>query len=197
MAREMRTFVALRIGPSIRRRLRREAERLQTLESGLRPVHEQDLHVTLHFLGATSDDETWRVSRALAEVAERHPPIEAEYVGLGAFPTASRARVAWAGVREAAGTEGRLERLVDDIGRALGALGFPPDRRRFHAHVTLGRLRRRPAPAFAAALEARDAEPWGAETLSEVKLIVSDPGHQPYHYIDLTTVDLMGDGEPV
>ncbi|MDJ0973587.1 MAG: RNA 2',3'-cyclic phosphodiesterase [Planctomycetota bacterium] len=191
----MRTFVALRVGPPLRRRLHREAERLKDAENALRLVHEADLHVTLQFLGGTTDDETWRVSRALAEVAEAHPPIHAEYVGLGAFPNAERARVAWAGVREEPETAGRLEALVEAINQALGGLGFPPERRRFHPHVTLGRLRRRPSPAFVAAIEAAAAEPWGAETLSEVKLIVSDPSHQPYHYIDLTTVDLMGGEE--
>ncbi len=32
----------------------------------------------------------------------------------------------------------------------------------------------------------------GGEMLSEVKLILSDPSQRPYHYIDLTTVELGG-----
>lgn len=195
MAKDMRTFVGLRVGADTRRRLRREAERLKTLEADLRPVHEADLHVTLQFLGGTSDEEIWRVSQALARVAARHPPIEVEYLGLGAFPVPDRARVVWAGLQEVDDSRGRLERLTADLGDALGALGFPPERRRFHPHVSLGRLRRRPSPALVEAIEAQDQASWGAEILSEVKLIVSDPSHQPYHYIDLTTVDLEGDDE--
>ncbi len=188
----MRTFVALRVGEDIRRRLHREAERLKAFEADLRPVHEQDLHVTLQFLGETSDDETWRVSKALAQVGAAHPPIEAEYIGLGAFPEPERARVVWAGLREAEGTEGRLQALVEAVGSALAELGFPPERRRFHPHVTLGRLRRRPDAALVEAIASGAERDLGDELLSEVKLIVSDPSQKPYHYIDLTTVDLDG-----
>lgn len=195
MARDMRTFVALRVGADIRRRLHREATRLQDAEAALRPIHEQDLHITLQFLGGTSDQETWQVSQALARVAAEHPPIEVEYAGLGAFPVPERARVVWAGVRELADSTGRLERLVEALGQALGELGFPPERRRFHPHVTLCRLRRRPSEALVAAIETGREAGWGAEILSEVKLIVSDPSHQPYHYIDLTTIDLDGASE--
>jgi hypothetical protein len=58
--------------------------------------------------------------------------------------------------------------------------------------VTLARVRGRPSPRVLEALEAAGDLDLGGETLSELKLILSDPGHRPYHYIDLTTVELEG-----
>jgi 2'-5' RNA ligase len=46
--------------------------------------------------------------------------------------------VVWLGVEEPGGTLLRLQR---DIERALSPLGFPPERRRFSPHLTLGRVR--------------------------------------------------------
>lgn len=193
MPRPMRTFVALRVGPECARRMRRHAEQLEALDPALRLVEREDLHLTLHFLGGTPDDDVWKVSKALTAIGRTHPPLELEYVGLGAFPVAERARVVWAGVREVSGTEGRLAALVGAVGEALGDLGYPPERRGHHAHVTLGRLRSRPRGELVAAVEGGGEVELGVEILSEVKLIVSDPSQRPYHYIDLTTVDLEGE----
>lgn len=192
MAKDMRTFIGLRVGPEAQRRIHRQATRLAELNPDMRPITPEDLHITLQFLGGTTDDDVWRVSRALAAIGETQPPIDVEYVGLGAFPALDRARVVWTGVREAPGTEGRLAALVEAVGKAMGELGYPAERRKHHPHVSMGRLRKTPPPAWVEAVESGADLDLGAEILSEVKLIVSDPSHRPYHYIDLTTVDLDG-----
>ena len=60
------------------------------------------------------------------------------YEGTGCFPDPRDPRIIWAGMTDPAG---ELRRLVETIESALAASGFERERRRFHPHVTLGRVR--------------------------------------------------------
>ena len=56
--------------------------------------------------------------------------------GVGHFPPRGEPRVLWAGVDAEPGLE-MLQRRVD---RAMTRLGVEPEHRKWHPHVTLGRL---------------------------------------------------------
>lgn len=196
MAERWRTFVALRVGPAPAGGLAALGAGLAASCPALRLVARRDLHVTLHFLGATDPAHVPRIGAALCEVAAAHPPLLLAYAGLGAFPTPRRPRVLWAGVAplpDAPQGADALARLAAAVGRALAPLGHPPEARAFHGHVTLARLDRPPTPALLARLEAAraaPAEPLGAETVSDLELILSEPGRRPYHYRTLTKARL-------
>lgn len=194
MARPMRTFVGLRVGRGIQPALARAGEALEGLAPALRCPHPADLHVTVHFLGPTPDDDVHRVSRALVEAARSLPEVPVHYRGLGAFPEPARARVVFTRVVEAEGYEGALTHLAETVGARLADLGYPPEHRRFHPHVTLGRLRGRPPEALVERIEASGDLELGAEILSVLDFILSDPGPRPYRYIDLTRIPLEGEG---
>ena len=76
-----------------------------------------------------------RSAGAVAGVA----PFDLEIRGAGAFPNPARPRVIWLGSAE--GQEPMAD-LAERIESALEKLGFPREDRRFHAHLTLGRVRR-------------------------------------------------------
>lgn len=57
--------------------------------------------------------------------------------GVGAFPNARRVRVLWVGLD----AEETLGHLVRAIGDELSGVGFPPEKRGFAPHLTLGRCR--------------------------------------------------------
>jgi 2'-5' RNA ligase len=186
----MRTFVAIRCGAPIRARLAREASRLAALDRGVRPTREEDLHLTVQFLGETREDVVPALGEALRRAAARFPPIPVRYRGLGAFPSAGRPQMLWVGLEEE-GEPGRLAALAAAVGESLTPLGHPPERRPWTAHVTLGRFRGgRPRPALSEAIERGRALDLGRETLSDLELILSAPREGRYHYIDLTTVRL-------
>lgn len=193
MPRLLRTFIAFRLSSSLRARFMRTAETLKTLDPNLRTPQADDLHLTLQFLGETPEEDVHAIHGAMTEVAETTPPLFLAFSGLGAFPEPSRARAVWAGVQDL--DVDVLEGLVARLRTALENVGYPPERRRFTPHITLGRLRRTPAPELVSHLTGGPETGWGTETLSEMKLILSDPRNKPYHYIDLTTVPLMGDPE--
>lgn len=196
MAAAARMFVGLRLGAAPAERLFAQARRLLGLSPSLRVVAAADLHLTLHFLGSTRAGDVRAIAEALRRVSAGHAPLRVRYRGLGAFPSPARARVVWADVEALKGDSvARWAALAHQVGQALAPFGRPPEGRPFHPHVTLGRLHGRPTETLRAAL-CGPAEGFGEEILSELKLIVSQPGRRPYHYIDLTTVPLGPIGTP-
>jgi len=101
-----------------------------------RPVVADKWHFTLRFLGATDAGARARLSEALA-AAPLGNPFDIGFSGLGAFPSAGRARVLWVGVKS--GKE-ELEGLARKVEEALKAVGFAPEPRPFKAHLTLSRI---------------------------------------------------------
>lgn len=188
----LRLFVGLRVGPGPRTAMARVALRLCDQDASLRPTDEADLHLTLAFLGATLRERVPALSVALEQVARRHAGAPVTYAGVGAFPDARAPRVLWAGIREE--RPGELARLAADVARTLEPLGFPPERRAFHAHVTLARVRTGLCVAATTRswLTQRAQTEFGPDFLSDLKLIVSLVGRERYAYKDLTTHPLSG-----
>lgn len=189
MGHTLRTFVAIRCPPDVCGRMRKEAQRLAQLDGAFKAPRTDDFHITVQFLGHTAEEDVVAISQALGRAAALCAPFEMAYEGLGAFPTPDRARVVWAGARELEDT-GAFAFLAEAVGEELEGLGFYPEKRAFHPHVTLGRVRRKPDAALVEAVSAGEAIPFGLDEVSELKLILSQPGNRGYSYIDLTTVDL-------
>jgi 2'-5' RNA ligase len=187
----LRTFVALPVAAEIRERLGLEARRFASTDSGLRAVPPEDLHVTVQFLGPTEEADVLRVVAALEAVARETAPVDVRYEGLGAFPSAARARVVWAGVVEPR-EDGALARLASRVGAALAPLGYPGEGRAYHAHVTLDRVRgERPHDLRRRLGRAPgEAHAYGTETLSDLALMVSAQGTGGPRYRALASLRL-------
>lgn len=119
----------------------------------VRWVKPENVHLTLKFLGDATEDELARAAEVLDSICERHEAFEVTTSGFGAFPSARRARILWAGL---GGGAGRLTALAHDVQRSLEALGFDPERRPYAPHLTLGRARGRPV-----VLDANEGTPPG------------------------------------
>jgi 2'-5' RNA ligase len=111
------------------------ARRATTAGVPIRWMPPASYHVTLKFLGWARPAVVPAIVDALAGAAAL-APFTFSTARLGAFPARDRATVVWAGVESDA-----LVRLARATDGALAPLGFQPDRRPFHGHVTLGRLR--------------------------------------------------------
>lgn len=137
----LRLFIGARVSLATVRALDDAVGVMRRAESAVRPrwVAPATYHVTLKFLGWSRPEAVValrdRVGAALAGVRA----VEIECRGLGAFPSADKARVVWAGIDPAGA--GRLAEMVERIERATAELGFPREKRAWHGHVTLGRVR--------------------------------------------------------
>ena len=127
-----RLFVAIRPPEPIR-------DRLLDLTDGVRGarwVEEEHLHLTLRFIGEVDRHGAEDVAAALGGV--HHPRFALALSGLGSFDRRGGTSVLWAGVTPQA----PLKALHKKIDQALERVGIPPDRRVYHPHITLARIRR-------------------------------------------------------
>lgn len=105
---------------------------------GARWERPEKLHVTLAFLGEVADPTP--VREALASVCA--PSFRLTVRSVGFFGRRRAARILWAGLDPSA----PLAALKAAVDAALVPLGFEPEARPFHAHVTLARFKRPPGP---------------------------------------------------
>lgn len=119
-------------------------------------------HVTLKFIGWARPEVIDVIRDKIGEQLAGVSAFRFATKGLGAFPSADKARVVWAGV-DNPGNE--LATLAAKIDGALADLGFPSEKREYRPHVTLGRLS--VATAVESVLE------WPAEHLFSNSLVES------------------------
>ncbi len=133
----MRVFVSVFPPPEVQEALTEAARALAA--DALRLTPPERVHLTLKFLGEVPPGDIPRVTSALERAARQGGPFDATVSGFGAFPSAGRARILWAGI--GAGAEG-----FRVLSRALEALlepeGFAGEDKPFVPHLTLGRARR-------------------------------------------------------
>lgn len=134
----IRSFIAIPLSPEVQRSAKRLLRDLRQEKDGMKWVPEDNLHLTLKFLGDVVDREVPAVCQAIRQVTQRFEPFELEFSGTGGFPTAQRPRVIWAGVH--AGGDSLVE-LVTALEIELAELGFKREPRDYRPHLTLGRVR--------------------------------------------------------
>ena len=142
MSEGQRLFVGVKVSMAVVGDLSGAVETLarRAQQGGVRVrwVAPASYHVTLKFLGWARPDTVEAIDDALRRAVAAVPPFAFRTERLGAFPTVERATVVWAGIDDRSGS---LVRLAQAIDREVAVLGFEPEKRRFHPHVTLGRLR--------------------------------------------------------
>lgn len=167
----MRAFVAIFPPPEVRESLLDAARKLP-IRGEVRWSTPENVHLTLKFLGEVPEEDLQRIGGVLETVAGRHGAFEIEAGGFGAFPSARRARILWAGVGDGAD---ELRDLAEDVELSLAPLGFEKEGRTYSPHLSLGRARGRPAR-----LDSTEAEisvpRFTASHLQLVKSVLDDQG---------------------
>ena len=139
----MRTFIAIDLSPDIKQQMRTLQRRLQ---SDLRPLggdrllkwtNPDKVHVTLRFLGDTSEVQTRRMAEDLRRITSEMAPFGLQLGGIGVFPNWPRLRVLWVGVE---GELAALHRLQQAVEAAAQAVGFAAEDKSFSPHITLARV---------------------------------------------------------
>lgn len=141
--RKARLFLGVRLSMDAIRALGELAESLRqaAYDAGfqVRWVAPANYHITLKFLGVTDPEIATALRDRLEPRIREVPRFEFSVSHMGAFPAPENARVLWAGVDD---PSAGLTRLAEIIEREVAELGFPPEKRAYHPHVTLGRVKR-------------------------------------------------------
>ncbi len=130
----MRLFVGIPLPEDVRDALTRLAAGVP----GARWIRPENYHLTLRFIGEVDGPEIDDVADALDTISA--PPLALQLAGVGYFGDRRRPRVLWAGVV----ANRDLEHLQSRIEQRICAAALPPEPRKYHAHVTLARLRDAP-----------------------------------------------------
>ena len=104
--------------------------------SGARWQREDQLHLTLRFIGEVDRHLAGDVHAALGSVHQ--PPFEIALNGIGHFERRGLADTVWAGVAP----QEPLHALHKKVDAVLSRVGVAPDQRAFLPHITLARLKR-------------------------------------------------------
>ena len=181
----MRVFVAIGLPAYVQESLGSVVERLRPSAAGEKWVPAQNLHATIAFLGEVRDDRVLAIGDTVGAAVAPLPAVDTRTDGAGAFPSARRARVLWAGLAD---DGDRLAVTAAAVTAALEPLGFGPEKRPWAAHVTLARFR---VPRDASALIASAAVPQLRFTVDEITLYRSrlarpSPVYEPVARFPLT-----------
>lgn len=134
----MRTFIAIDLEDSLKKTLAELVDKLRPMGRDIRWVTWQGMHLTLKFLGETSDQDVLKIKSALQALSQDRQPFSLVLRGTGAFPAGHRApRVLWVGVLDNLA----LKIIQQDIESGMEKLGFAREDRAFHPHLTLGRVK--------------------------------------------------------
>ena len=134
----MRMFIGIGLPPDCRRAVVEAVSPLMGRRPPVSWTQEQNLHLTLKFLGETPPDLVDRIAALLARAAEDVPVFEFVVEGAGGFPSLRAPRVLWVGIRESLELVGKLHENMEN---ALSGAGFPREGRPLHPHITVGRAR--------------------------------------------------------
>jgi 2'-5' RNA ligase len=138
---QWRVFCAIELPTSLREKLAQHIRRLrravpQVRASWSRP---DNIHLTVKFLGEIHKSQVPKVSKAVELAAQNFSAFDIVAERTGVFPTTGPPHVVWIGATDLAGKLARLHNRVED---ECAAADFPKDKRRFHPHLTLARLRK-------------------------------------------------------
>lgn len=133
----MRLFVAVTPPPEVRQAALERARNV-SWKGLIRWVPPRNVHLTLKFLGETPEETVPQLEAALEQVCTGHGAFDLALEGVGAFPSAGKARTLWVGAGQGSDS---LTALAEDVEDALQGLGFEREKRPFHPHATVGRAK--------------------------------------------------------
>ncbi len=194
MSEGKRLFVGARVSVATANALAGAAEtlarRARDAGADIRWIPPVNYHVTLRFLGWTRAEAIGAVRDALDGAVAGIAPLSFRTARLGAFATLDRASVVWAGVE----VPGPLTELAKQVEAACARLGYAPERRAFHPHVTIGRLRE--ARAVREVVLPLSEQMFGETALDSITLFESETKSSGSIYRELYKISLKSRSNP-
>ena len=186
MSESLRTFFAVTLSEEAREAAARLAGRLRGSErgEGVRWVRPEGYHLTLRFLGNVARDSVAELAERVTEEVAPLAPFAIQLGGALVFPSPRNPRV----VALAVEPEALLASLAERVERGVVAVGRKAERRRFRAHLTLGRVRNRRFPS----VDGEASINCPAFPVDEIVLFQSDLQRTGAVYTPLERIALQG-----
>jgi len=138
----IRAFIAVEIeNPSVLSELIKVKNMISEIGADVKPVEDENIHLTIRFLGEIPAPVIEDVKRILSQLPSMFHSFEMHVYGVGAFPTPSRPRVVWAGVTTGADILHQMRKFIDSEITRRGLKEVHRDQHEFSPHITLARVR--------------------------------------------------------
>jgi len=134
----IRTFIAIELPAEVKRLVRQIQEKLGESTEGIRWVKDENLHLSVKFLGNVEENKINDISTAIENAAKDFSVIKLDTGQPGVFPNEKRPRVLWLGIE---GDVEQFVRLSKTCESELSKLDYEKDEREIKPHITIGRIR--------------------------------------------------------
>jgi 2'-5' RNA ligase len=134
----IRTFFALELPGEFQEHITKLIERVKPLtQNTIKWTSRENLHITLKFLGTFDPKHTNLIQENMQKELNNSHPFNISLDRFGFFPNSTNPRVIWLGFHHSE----EISTIVQVIEKETSSLGYPTENRKFHAHLTLGRIR--------------------------------------------------------
>ncbi len=133
-----RLFLAIPIQPNVHLLKQKTFLITNLSEESINWVKDENMHLTLKFIGKTSAKQIPEIINAVENEAKNFGSFPMVLERVGIFGSNYHARVVWVGIRK----NKQLQTLQETIIQELEKIGFPSDRQNFVPHFTLGRIKK-------------------------------------------------------
>ncbi|MBI5078968.1 RNA 2',3'-cyclic phosphodiesterase [Candidatus Saganbacteria bacterium] len=140
----MRMFVSVELPDEVRNKLAELIGELKNTGAAVKWVGENNLHITLKFLGWVDDPKKDEVIELTGKAASGTGKFKIKFEGVGTFPCppagaagGKSPRVIWVGVSKGGD---RLVKMAKALEKNLSQAGYKSEKRDFASHITIGRV---------------------------------------------------------
>lgn len=134
MTQTRRIFIGLPLSPDLRKRLKREM--VSWPKEALLQTAEENLHVTLMFLGFVNEERIPEMCESVGKVVTSHEGFELRFTGMELREDAAHPKMVW--LTGEPSEELRL--LYEDLEKAFSSFTAP--KKNFRPHITLAKIKK-------------------------------------------------------
>jgi 2'-5' RNA ligase len=190
----MRTFIAIESPSEIKAALAALQTALRRAGADVSWTKPENLHLTLNFLGEVDERRIVEVEKACIDLAAEFQPFTLRLNDTGFFPNARQPRVLWAGLSGEVENVAEMHRRLDE---RLSLIGFKREEKKFHPHLTIGRLKSNKKTRELIALTDAYRLPALSFVVTEIVLMKSELHPAGAEYTPMAKIGLIGPIEPI
>lgn len=150
----------------------------------VRLAPDDNLHITLKFLGSVEESNLPILESILKETARRHGPMQLHVSGAGVFKNSC-----WVGIVE----DAALTRLAQELDTACMAVGALMEDKAYLPHVTVARFGKNARLKLLSVIEKFAEHKWGTIAVDQICLYRSDTLPEGARYTVISEAKLEGE----
>ncbi len=132
---EFRGFIAIDI--PILQKISDLINEIKSSGANIKTVEPENIHITLKFLGDTNEEKIDRINEIILTSIKGIKPFDIKLKSTGFFPNQNYIKIIWIGIENT----NQMQIIAEKIDEELSKIGFNKEKRKFSAHLTIGRIR--------------------------------------------------------